>query len=513
MPYRRIHSGSRSTLRTALLPACMAFAAGLSGCKSPLSPEPANTTLRAAAVAPSTSYPCTASQSLSFGAAIPPDFSQVTADQDADCFGWQQFIALNYPQSGSAFGAPGDTSPVQWQGWMSIEQIFRPDGAAPPPWGTQPKITAECLGEAGLSAKAAQGKLALNMTSKFSTEFDRKDSAQAFPGNAPAWLGDVNGRNVWYEIRVNQDEYNYIVANKLYTAAGQAEWYANNPTGVLTQPMGAWRPTQTTGSMEVKTAWMEVPDPSDPQWNDYKLSDAVVVDPSTQTCEQVTVAMVGMHIIHKTQGQPSWIWSTFEHARNAPDANALATAAATSWNFYDPSCQAQAVDVPAACQFNGQASVTTTCTPNTPPQYYLGDGCPAPTPTQVTRLTPIDAAATAANAAATSAIQSAYPAGSVWNNYVLVNVLWSTNPPIAQPRSVPQTFNSPQPNAPVANTTLETYIQQSTCVDCHRYATIAGSQSLPADFSFVYATAKVAATDSRLLKSVHAPRTTRRIIE
>lgn len=476
---------------------------------------------KAAAATATTTYPCSTTQTLSFSASIPPDFNQVSADQDADCFGWQQFIALNFPQSGSGFGTPGDAGSVQWQGWMNIEQIFQPDGAAPPEWGTAPTLTDACISEAGLTAKTARNRLALSMTSKFSSEFERKDSKQAFPGNAPAWLGDVNGNNVWYEVRVNQDEYDFIVGNQLYTAAGQAAWYASNPTGVLAQPMGAWRPSQTTGSMEIKAAWMEVPDPSNSNWNDYKISDAVVVDPITQKCETVTVALVGMHIIHKTQGQPTWIWSTFEHARNAPNADSVATSVPTSvatsgstnWNFYSPACTPQTIAVPAACQFNNQASVTSTCAPNTPPQYYLGDGCPAPVPTQVTRLNAIDAAATAANTAARSAIGSAFPNDSVWNNYELVNVLWSTNVPISQPRSVPQTFNSPQPNANMANTTMETYIQQSKCIDCHQNATIAGSNTLPADFSFVYSTAPTAAAKRAALKADRHPHTMRRIIK
>lgn len=519
MTLARFLLGNRGATAPRLLSAALIASIVLAlGCMSSRAPEPgssaAPTAVALTATATPTSYPCSSTQSLSFGAAIPPDFSQVTADQDADCFGWQQFIALNFPQDGIGFGTPGDLSAVQWQGWMNIEQIFRPDGAPPPPWGTAPTLTADCAREAGLTAQTARHRLALSTTSKFTSEFERKDANQAFPGDAPAWLGDVNGNNVWYEIRVDEDEYDFIVSNQLYTAAGQAAWYAANPSGVLTQPMGAWRPTQTTGSMEVKVAWMEVPDPTNAHWDDYKLADAVVVDPTSQECEALTVALVGMHIIHKTQGQPTWIWSTFEHVRNAPDADALASAGNTAWNFYDPACTSQTISVPTACQYNNQASVSTSCTPNTSPQYYLGDGCPAPTPVQVTRLNSIDAAATAANNAAWSAIDSAYPNDSVWNNYALVNVLWSTNVPISQPRSVPQVFNSPQPNAPVANTTLETYIQQSKCIDCHQYATIAGSSTLPSDFSFVYSTAHVAAAPkTTALEAGKRPRAKRRIIE
>jgi hypothetical protein len=46
-----------------------------------------------------------------------------------------------------------------------------------------------------------------------------------------------------------------------------------------------------------------------------------------------------------------------------------------------------------------------------------------------------------------------------------------------------------QPNIPVANTVLETYIQNTTCTGCHTYAAIAptpdnNKPAQAADFSF-----------------------------
>ncbi|WP_434424516.1 hypothetical protein [Nannocystis pusilla] len=88
--------------------------------------------------------------------------------------------------------------------------------------------------------------------------------------------------------------------------------------------MGAFQPSEV-GALELKAAWMEVPNPDDAQWNRYKLAQAVVVDPATQKCQALTVALVGLHIIHKTQAQPTWVWATFEHVDNAPDAADAAT--------------------------------------------------------------------------------------------------------------------------------------------------------------------------------------------
>jgi hypothetical protein len=47
---------------------------------------------------------------------------------------------------------------------------------------------------------------------------------------------------------------------------------------------------------------------------------AWVLDPfdPTQTCKQVTVGLVGLHIVQKTASRPQWIWSTFEQIDNVP---------------------------------------------------------------------------------------------------------------------------------------------------------------------------------------------------
>ncbi|PMV10958.1 hypothetical protein C1X83_16555, partial [Pseudomonas sp. GP01-A4] len=60
-----------------------------------------------------------------------------------------------------------------------------------------------------------------------------------------------------------------------------------------------------------------------------------------------------------------------------------------------------------------------------------------------------------------------------------------------------------QGNVPVANTTLETYVQGDNCNACHQYATIAGSSTLASDFSFLFNSADSASKKS-LVKRVKA---------
>jgi hypothetical protein len=94
-------------------------------------------------------------------------------------------------------------------------------------------------------------------------------------------------------------------------------------------------------------------------------------------------------------------------------------------------------------------------------------------------------------------MRTAFPGTSpVFQNYELVNVIWSTSPTQdpTQPQPVPLKPAGLLPSTKVANPALETYAQSSTCTDCHTLATIAPTASnknptLDADFSFAIGTA------------------------
>lgn len=483
------HHTKKSFSRKTLL---SATGIGLVAC---LGPETA-TQAAAPSISPA-SFKC-GLLTVPFGSTVPSDAPILSNQLDADCFGWWEFIALNWPSTqGSGFGNPSDQNPVQWETYMSRELLFQPGAATPPPWGAQPAIPPDCQSQAQLTAENTKSMRLIQaiskFTSTFATEFDFPNSIdEAAPTNAPNWLGAQNGTNVWYEVRINQDEYNYVVSNQFYNANQQAAWVNNGNGQPIILPKGSLQSSAPTGAIEIKAAWLEVADPRNTKWQRYKLSPAVVVDPSSNTCRSTTVALVGFHIIHKTQSQPTWIWATFEHVDNVPGSSS----SSGSYNFYNSNCQPQQVQVPASCLPSGATSpVTVSCTPNTPPPYYLGNGCPGPVPIQVSRVVPIDSDAQQANSIAQAAIAKAFPK-SVWQNYQLVNVIWSTSPTQdpKKPAQVPLPLSSMQPPQKVANVVLETYMQNLTCTDCHRYATIAptAENSNPhwdADFSFAIGSA------------------------
>jgi hypothetical protein len=414
------------------------------------------------------------------GRYIPAAISQV----DMNSFAWWEFIALNWCAAEKGFfGQPYDTlNPVQWETYITKEQLFPPGGTTPPSWNTLTKATqlVQLNGRStptNLKVLRADSKFSDEFLSRFdSTIIDSGSASEAAPENGPNWLGAQNSTNVWYEVRLNKDLYNYVVKNKFYNANNQMAYVKNGTR--INLPYGVAN-TDTVGALELKAAWMEVNDISNPKWKRYKLTKGIVQDLNTGQYRSTLLALVGLHILHKTQSQQSWVWATFEQVDNVP--NASNPCDTCSYNFNNPKC--------------------TACPVNKSPSYYLKPGGPGPAPIQISRQTPLDNNALSVNKTVQACIAQQFP-GSVWQYYQLVNVIWAQTRPNNQTSdTVP--LNSAVLNLPgstVANTTLESYAQTTTCFACHSYATIAGSQTFASDFSFSLG----AATSPALLKQKKA---------
>ena len=422
---------------------------------------------------------------IPFTGQVPPDvggryITGASTQVDINCFAWWEFIALNWcREENGFFGKPYDTLyPVQWETFITKDQLFPAGGSAPPSWNT--------LTAARQSIKLG-GKNILTSTkvlsagSKFSREFrsrfdstiiDSSGSDQAAPSKGPNWRGAQNSTNVWYEVRLNKDLYNYVVQNKFYNADSQMAYVSRGTR--MSLPFGKAN-TDTIGAIELKASWMEVNNIKDPKWKRYKLTKAIVQDLNTGLYRNTILALVGLHIFHKTKSQQSWVWATFEQVDNVPDpANPCDTC---TYNFNNPHCK--------------------NCPVNQPPSYYLVPGGKGPVPIQVSRVNALDQNAVLVNTTVQQCIAQYFP-GSVWQYYQLVNVIWSGLGQTAQTGMfVPlNTGILNFPGTTVANTASETYVQSNTCFSCHAYATIAASDSIASDFSF----AMGAATSPPILK-------------
>lgn len=482
----------------------------VTGCQEPVQKPVAGTAATSSSTASSSvpvSFPCLNSPAVNYNT---PGDTPITSQDGVNCFAWQTFIGLNWladsnnpgePDKNAAasnFGEPGLQQPLVWETYANTKSIFRANAQPPLPWGQQPDAPASC------KKLSQQLGLRVMQASRMPGSFDMsKEASQAFPGNNPNWLADKNGNLVYYEILVGKDEYDYINTNGLYDASLQAAHIKQRKNIAI--PMGH---DNVQGGLEIKAAWLSVSDPTNPKWKKYKTSTAVIYDPVSLNCHTSTIALVGMHIIHKTASQPQWIWATFEHKDNAPDTASIKSDGTVDgdYTFYNNTCTVK--QVPAGCKTkttNGIAATQTSCDVNVSPAYYLdtSGNCPA-YPIQVSRDFAIKDSTSnhvaSLNKAAQQMIVNAN-ADSVFANYQLVNVLWSSaavndNAPPGNPPLQPLSISGETPSlstVPVANTMLETYAQGFNCLSCHAHASVArgakaqlGGKAYAADYSFIF---------------------------
>jgi hypothetical protein len=337
-----------------------------------------------------------------------------------DCFGWQLFIALNWPakdagepDAGKPFGSPGDYESVVWQTYKNGLEVF---------------------GETQPTAWGVNRDPELQLNSAVLKETFLKADLQSDHN----WLTDQDGQVVRYEVRINSDEFHYIIKNDVWHQEGIYKAFKEGP--------GINLPSQKSefgnvGAIETKAAWRIIPEARRAYFEqNYKTAHAKVYDPATRTWKDHDVALVGLHIIKKTPNSPQWVWATFEHKDNAPvegDPGKTKT-----WNFFNPA---------AAPDYK----------PNwdKPPTSLT----PRSTPVQLVRVKqPLadDADATKVNDAMHKLIAAKFPR-SVWLNYDLISVQWPVDPMNPKPdMKVQKVLPSGQPRPRVlANTTMESYQQ------------------------------------------------------
>jgi len=401
--------------------------------------------------------------------------------KDFDCFSWQSLVGLSWAATADANGKPDTSIPfgqvgsrglVVWQTYKNWDAVFpQNDNPNPCPDGTD-----NCW-----NTPLAGGEN-LYMTSKSGGFLD--DQVQAVPN---AWLTDQNGQLTRYEILVNEDEFEFVIDNRLYDGRIQKN-YPNN----INMPPG--KKGVRVGPIELKAAWKILTDSDDS--SKYFSTVATIQDTKVNpengypqpnggvymTCKgsangicQRPVGLVGFHIAHKVTGNPQWVWSTFEHKNNAP---------------IQRKDQLPEVDEEVTYSyFNKDCGSGDKCKKNTNPRDIP---IPVITPNQITRyLDPHYGGDKILPKDVNSQWQELL-AGTVWENYELISTQWPTEPN--------QSFGFFGPGSPtpeiLANTTMETYIQgdhggpqfASSCIGCHQYGALLNGKK--ADFSYLFSRAK-----------------------
>lgn len=343
-----------------------------------------------------------------------------------DYLSWETFVALNWPASEKENGVPDTTlkiggqskggyypngmrsSPVVWETYKDANDVFLPSGKPPSPF----------------SAKTGH------------VLFDDTESFTISP------LNDQNGRHVYYEVRLNEVEYNYIVSRKLYLKANQTP-PINFPPG---DPA-----TKEAGSVHVKAAWkiLNIDGPGQKDNPDrFYTTEAMIYNPGKPSAFLAKVGLVGLHIVHKTASRPEWIWATFEQVDNAADLP-----------------QGTNPITPGTYNFTNATCPLDKCPPNQPVSMDSNQ------PVQVLRVTPIDNDTQNLNQQWQGALRAWNPK-SVWQYYQLISTQWPADPQNTK------IYGGPQPAA-LTNSVIETYFQGPTpahptakdpphsCMDCH----------------------------------------------
>ncbi|NEO27540.1 MAG: hypothetical protein F6K03_11775 [Kamptonema sp. SIO4C4] len=418
-------------------------------------------------------------------------------------FAWQTFVALNWPascQDGSPLGnkniGEAPDAPRVWEFYNVPSQVLNAEGTKPDP---QPVVPSQCAeGEANVAVDLRMTEFdsepVLN-DDRLRTDSDLK---LLLVGHQP--LIDRAGNYILNEARLNPVEVEEIVDRGWYSVENLQQFDNKNHLFELTcsakEPDGNYPnanyPTvpcsdnDSEGTIELKAAWMVLPDPIPEEkksqyYTTYRTFNVQTPENAEGEFTQVTVpvGLVGLHVVQKTS-QQAWIWATFEHIDNAPDADNLPTSG--EYNLYDSDCTGD-------CKANTPlASEPYLWRKEFPHAVTRKEGeVQAQTRSQITRLVPIPPIAQSLNGKWQDKLAEVSQ-GSVWKNYQLVGVQWLENPAI--PYKARNDHRGVRPEK-LVNVTLEPYVQKkapgNSCIACHTLAKLPSTdnEKVHADFSFL----------------------------
>jgi len=370
---------------------------------------------------------------------------------------WTTFVALNWPASAVERGVPNRNNviggqipdpegggglpagPTVWETFKESSEVFLDPPVEPAAWNTPQTVPSQCpdvVAPSNVDGVPASKVLVTNQLYEDIVPFT----------SSP--LIDQNGENVWFEVRMNEPFFDFIVKNGYYDSR-------NQPKVILDSPEGS-NLTAAVGSIAVKAAWKVLGEGDDPS-HFYTTNALILPEGPDGPCTAELMGLVGLHIVHKTATRPEWVWATFEQVDNAP-TQGVSPPAGAHFSFNDPTC--------------------TDCPVNQEP------AAGSDTPVQVERVIPIPDEVAQLNAEYQAGLVHAGNSENpktVWQYYELVNAQWPADPPNRE------IYGGPVPEF-LANTTLETYFQTPdasakpphSCMGCH------GQYAQNTDFIFAF---------------------------
>lgn len=385
---------------------------------------------------------------------------------DFNEYSWRLFIALNWPAKAHLRGQPDCRQPINntqrsvWQSYKDIKEVFLAQGQAPSSWDQ------------------IQIETPLSQLTKVTNQASNLSELQKIGG----WLIDQQGSPTYYEILMDQISYDYIVENKLYDYNTLINEDKINFPNFATQIKASWRqlipPKDNLSRYITKQANIQ-------QFDQFGQA--------TEKITNVTLGLVGLHVITKATGYPQWIWSTFEHIDNVPmqvmNNNIIVNQPKSdiSYHYYDANARASDVNQSPCIWIETPIN-------NTKSNQNINKNTPIcgpkanvtfQTPTPLDRYTPINEMTQEVNQYQQ---ENAPVKGTVLENYQLIVTQYPT-----QPDHPSDPLGQPNPTL-AANVTMESYIQEtSSCIKCHSQASAPNSQYL-SDHSYIFLSIKTPTT-------------------
>lgn len=269
-------------------------------------------------------------------------------------FGWESFVALNWPadnnwpKAGDG-GKPNSAmnitdkealdQPTVWQTYLEPGQLFLENGEDPGTWDQPHKsIPTKFDGTDLLQVLGGFGEKGLFFFDQNPVEglvlYDL-----ALTSNP---VIDQNKNFVLLEVRLNQSEFNYFKETGYCDACVQsailrdsADKFQHMPvTGKHTLPEWAQQ-----GAIEIKASWKILEESTDIKSRYFTTKGYQLHPNQKDTLGPYTLGLVGLHILRNTpQSAKTWYWTTFEQVDNV--------------KIYDPNPPLRPNKKPLSASFN-----------------------------------------------------------------------------------------------------------------------------------------------------------------
>jgi hypothetical protein len=227
-------------------------------------------------------------------------------------------------------------------------------------------------------------------------------------------------------------------------------------------------------TIEIKTSWRQL-DPGDPNLSRYYVINTPITDGTN--LKNVTLGLVGFHLIIHTAKHPEFVWATFEHVDNAPDCTKPQQQPGAGWSFTSGKCAecllTQTADQCAesmGCEFHkGVESGGHTSDTSHEVCRFFRNGTPLGSMTNDNNNDVNRANIDMLNEqlVGPSGLLTQLPASdpmAVWKNYFLVGSLWTEGGKASTDEK------SQRGSLNLSNTTMETFLQKErNCFSCHRH--------------------------------------------